>query len=438
MPGSSTSLNPVVPTTSKCRFCSAPLMHSVVDLGTSPLCQKHVRPEDARKPELFYPLHVYVCGACWLVQLEEFAGPEEIFAEDYAYFSSYSDSWLGHARAYAGMAAGRFGLGPGSLVAEVASNDGYLLQYFVEQGIPVLGVEPAANVAQAAREKGVRTEVQFFGRAAARRLSAQYGKASLLVGNNVLAHVPDLDDFVGGLKAMLAEGGVLTMEFPHLQRLIEQNQFDTIYHEHFSYLSFVVVHRIFAHHGITLFDVEELPTHGGSLRIYGCHAEDVGNPVSNRVGALLERERRLGMETLAYYAGFEERVKAAKRKLLEFLIGARREGKTVAGYGAPGKGNTLLNYCGIRTDLLDFTVDRSPHKQGNFLPGTRIPIFAPDKIRDARPDYVLILPWNLREEICRQLSYVEAWGGKFVVPIPEVQVLESPVAEEVFNLNPSS
>ena len=430
MPGNSTPRHSTAHSGSKCRFCSTPLAHSVVDLGLSPLCQKHVTPEGLGKPEQFYPLHVYVCGQCWLMQLEAQASPEEIFAEDYAYFSSYSDSWLRHARQYAGFAMERFELGADSLVAEVASNDGYLLQYFVEKNIPVLGVEPAANVARAAREKGVRTEIRFFGREAARRLSAQYGKASLLIGNNVLAHVPDINDFVGGMKIMLGEKGVLTMEFPHLQRLIEENQFDTIYHEHFSYLSFIAANRIFAHHGITLFDVEELATHGGSLRIYGRHAEDEARPVSDRVGALLERERRLGMESRAYYAGFEEKVKEAKRGLLEFLIGARRAGKTVVGYGAPGKGNTLLNYCGVRTDLLDFTVDRNPHKQGNFLPGTRIPIYHPDQIRAARPDYVLILPWNLREEISRQLSYIHEWGGKLVVPIPEVQVLESPALLE--------
>lgn len=430
MAGKLTTEPPVAPSGGSCRFCSAPLRHSVVDLGASPLCQKHVRPEDANRAERFFPLHAYVCDRCWLMQLEEFASPEEIFAEEYAYFSSYSDSWLRHAKQYADLMEERLGLGPGRLVVEIASNDGYLLQYFVEKGIPVLGVEPAGNVAQAARRKGVRTEVLFFGREAARQLSARFGKAHLLLGNNVLAHVPDINDFVGGMKAMLAEGGVLTMEFPHLQRLIEGNQFDTIYHEHFSYLSLVAVNRIFAHHGITIFDVEELPTHGGSLRIYGRHAEDASKPVRGSVSALLERERRLGMESLAYYACFEEQVKETKRKLLEFLIGVKRQGKKVVGYGAPGKGNTLLNYCGIRTDFLDFTVDRNPHKQGNFLPGTRIPILHPDEISRARPDYVLILPWNLREEISRQFSFIGDWGGKFVIPIPEVQVLEKETAPQ--------
>ena len=430
MPEKTTPNRPVRPSGSSCRFCFAPLSLSVVDLGTSPLCQKHVRPEDAKKAEHFFPLHAYVCRECWLMQLEDFASPEEIFTGEYAYFSSYSDSWLEHARNYTARMVERFGLGQDSLVVEAASNDGYLLQYFLERGIPVLGIEPAANVAAAAREKGVRTEGLFFGQEAARRLSAQYGKANLLVGNNVLAHVPDINDFVGGMKAMLAVNGVITMEFPHLQRLIEGNQFDTIYHEHYSYLSLVAANRIFAHHGLTLFDVEELPTHGGSLRIFACHTEGLIRPVSDNVGALLERERRLGMESPEYYADFEARVKETKRRLLEFLIGAKRDGKTVVGYGAPGKGNTLLNYCGIRTDFLDFTVDRNPHKQGNFLPGTRIPIYHPEAIKAARPDYVIILPWNLKEEISRQLSYIEEWGGKMVVPIPEVQVLEKAVVRQ--------
>ncbi len=410
-----------------CRFCSAPLVHSVIDLGTSPLCQRHILPEHAGEMEPFYPLHAYVCGRCWLMQLEEFAAPGEIFSRDYAYFSSYSSSWLEHARQYAALMTERFGLGGEDLVAEIGSNDGYLLQWFVEKHISVLGIEPAGNVAEAARRKGVRTEEAFFGRETARRLSARYGKAALLVGNNVLAHVPDINDFVGGMKAMLADGGVITMEFPHLQRLIDGNQFDTIYHEHYSYLSFFVAHRIFAHHGITLFDVEELPTHGGSLRVYGRHAEDGGRAVSDSVPALLERERRLGMNTLEYYAAFEERAREAKRRLLEFLIQVKRQGRTVVGYGAPGKGNTLLNYCGIRRDFLDYTVDLNPHKQGAFLPGTRIPVFHPDKIPETRPDYVLILPWNLEKEIRRQMACIESWGGRFVIPIPEVKVLEAAV-----------
>lgn len=412
---------------SKCRFCATDLKHSVVDLGMSPLCQKHITPQHANEAEKFYPLHAYVCHECWLVQLEEFATPDEIFAEDYAYFSSFSDSWLAHCRQYTESMVNRFGFNSSKLVVEIASNDGYLLQWFVEKGIPVLGVEPAANVAQAARQKGIPTEVLFFGAQVAQDLANQYGKADLLLGNNVLAHVPDINDFVGGMKIMLAEEGVITMEFPHLQRLMEGNQFDTIYHEHFSYLSFVAVNRIFEHHGITLFDVQELPTHGGSLRIFGRHTEDTSKPIAENVKALLHREKELGMESLAYYAAFEEKVKETKRKLLTFLIEAKRSGKKVVGYGAPGKGNTLLNYCGIRTDFLDYTVDRSPHKQGNFLPGSRIPICHPDKIMETRPDYVLILPWNLKTEISIQMQHIYEWGGQFVIPIPEVQVFEVPV-----------
>lgn len=409
---------------SKCRFCSSELEYSVVDLGMSPLCQKHVKPEHANELEKFYPLHAYVCSKCWLVQLEEFATPDEIFADEYAYFSSYSDSWLEHARKYSERMINLLELDNKDLVVEIASNDGYLLQWFEKKGIPVLGVEPAANCAAVAREKNIRTEVQFFGEKTAENLSEKYGKADLLLGNNVLAHVPDINDFVKGMKKMLGEHGVITMEFPHLQRLIEGNQFDTIYHEHFSYLSFVAVNRIFAHHGITLFDVEELPTHGGSLRIFGRHTEDNKRPVSNRVKELLKREIDLGFETLEYYSIFEEKVKETKRKLLSFLIEAKGKGKTVVGYGAPGKGNTLLNYCGVKTDFLDYTVDRSPHKQGNFLPGTRIPILSPDVIKETKPDYVLILPWNLKREISKQHCYIKNWGGKFVVPIPQLTILD--------------
>ena len=411
--------------TSKCRFCAAELKHSVVDLGMSPLCQKHVKPEHANQMEKFFPLHAFVCNKCWLVQLDEFASPEEIFADEYAYFSSFSDSWLRHAKKYTDLMIQEFSFDENSLVAEIASNDGYLLQWFVEKNIPVLGIEPAGNCADAAIKKGIRTEVDFFGVETAKKLSIKYKKADLLLGNNVLAHVPDINDFVAGMKIMLAEKGVITMEFPHLQRLMEENQFDTIYHEHFSYLSFVTVNDIFAHHGITLFHVEELPTHGGSIRIYGCHQNDASKPVRNTVTEMLKREKALGFTTIEYYTRFEEQVKETKRKLVEFLIKAKREGKTVVGYGAPGKGNTLLNYCGIRTDFMDYTVDRSPHKQGNFLPGTRIPIFAPEKIKETKPDYVLILPWNLKKEISGQMSFIKDWGGKFVIPIPEVTVFEN-------------
>jgi SAM-dependent methyltransferase len=405
----------------RCRFCQSPLRTSFVDLGMSPLCQTHIAPEQLQDMEPFYPLHAYVCEQCHLVQLQEFVAPDAIFSE-YAYFSSYSTSWVEHARRYVEMAIDRFDLGDRSRVMEVASNDGYLLQHFVAAGVPVLGIEPAANVAQVAIDKGIPTTVRFMGRESAAAIAKEHGHADLLLGNNVLAHVPDINDFVGGMKILLAPGGVITMELPHLQRLIEGVQFDTIYHEHFSYLSLVTVERIFAHHGLTLFDVEELPTHGGSLRIFAKHSDDGARPIEPRVAALRQREIDLGFLGPDRYRGFGEQVKACKRKLLTFLIEARNAGKTIVGYGAPGKGNTLLNYCGIRTDFLDFTVDANPYKQGKFTPGTRIPILAPEAIREARPDYVLILPWNLKDEIARQASYVREWGGRFVVPIPEVTV----------------
>ena len=444
----------------RCRFCEAPLRHTFVDLGPSPLCQRHVTPAEARGMEPFYPLHAYVCAECFLVQLAHDIPPGQIFSSDYAYFSSYSDSWLQHAATYAERMIERLHLTPRNRVVEIASNDGYLLQYFARRGIPVLGVEPTANTAQAAIAKGIPTVVRFFGVQTARELVAEYGQADLLIGNNVLAHVPDLNDFVAGIKLTLAPRGVLTMEFPHLQRLMEENQFDTIYHEHFSYFSFTTVEKVFAKHGITLFDVEELPTHGGSLRIFGRHSGSLApvlggegggeganvkhasfhnspknpSPLPSPLGTgergqeavanLRERERAAGFTDLRHYAYFGERVKETKRKLLDFLIQAKRAGKSIAGYGAPGKGNTLLNYCGIRTDFLDYTVDRSPHKQGNFLPGTRIPILHPDKVRETRPDYLLILPWNLRDEIMHQMAYIRDWGGKFVVPIPEARVYE--------------
>jgi hypothetical protein len=406
----------------RCRFCATELEHTFVDLGMSPLCQKHIEPEDLAKMEPFYPLRVWVCHECFLVQLEEFVPPEEIFGDgEYAYFSSYSDSWLAHARRYAEHMTERLGLGAASRVMEIASNDGYLLQYFAAKGIPVLGIEPASNCAAAAQARGIDTLVSFFGRETAQGVRRDRGTADLLLGNNVLAHVPDLNDFVGGMKILLADAGVITMEFPHLLRLVQENQFDTIYHEHFSYLGFGAVRRIFAHHGLELFDVDELPTHGGSLRIYAQHPGC--RPVAASVGALLDTEARAGMQTLDFYRSFGERVHATKRKLLAFLIQAREQGKRVVGYGAPGKGNTLLNYCGIRTDLLEYTVDRSPHKQGRYLPGTRIPIHAPEKIFETRPDYVLILPWNLKDEIAEQMAGIRAWGGRFVTPIPEVRVL---------------
>jgi 2-polyprenyl-3-methyl-5-hydroxy-6-metoxy-1,4-benzoquinol methylase len=405
-----------------CRFCGALLRHTFVDLGMSPLCESYVSFEQLNEMEPFYPLHVYVCEKCFLVQLQEYVSVDAIFS-DYAYFSSYSDSWLQHASNYVDQMVERFSFTRDSYVVELASNDGYLLQYFVAKGIPVLGVEPAANVAQVAMKKGVPTLIKFFGVETAREMVAQREKADLILANNALAQVPDVNDFVAGMKILLAPTGIVTVEFPHLMRLIEENQFDTIYHEHFSYFSFLTSEKIFAAHGLTLFDIEELGTHGGSLRIYARNAEDASKPVTARVAELRSREIAAGYNRLQQYSCFGEKVKETKRKLLEFLIQVRREGKTVAGYGAPGKGNTLLNYCGIRSDFLDYTVDRSPYKQGKFLPGTHIPILHPDRIRETRPDYILILPWNLKEEIRQQLSYVREWGGKLVVPIPEVEVL---------------
>jgi 2-polyprenyl-3-methyl-5-hydroxy-6-metoxy-1,4-benzoquinol methylase len=406
-----------------CRFCDAPLSHSFADLGMSPPSNSFLKPEQLGRMEKFYPLHAWVCGACFLVQLEEFETPEQIFS-DYAYFSSYSESWLAHARAYTEAMTARFGLGTKSKVIEIASNDGYLLQYFVAQGIPVLGIEPAANVAQAAEKKGVPSLVKFFGTQTAKELAAQGTRADLLLGNNVLAHVPDLNDFVAGMKILVAPQGVITMEFPHLLRLMQGNQFDTIYHEHFSYFSFLTAQQVFAKHGLALFDVEEIPTHGGSLRIYARHAEDAAKAVGARVAELLARERAAGLDRLNTYRAFDEQVKETKRRLLDFLMGAKRAGKRIAGYGAPAKGNTLLNYCGIRSDFIDYTVDRSPHKQGRFLPGVHIPVYGPERIGETKPDYVLILPWNLKDEIVAQMAHIRAWGGRFVVPIPRVQVLD--------------
>jgi SAM-dependent methyltransferase len=373
--------------------------------------------------EPFYPLRVFLCTECFLVQLQEFVAPSEIFA-DYAYFSSYSDSWVRHAEKYVAMISEREELGEDSFVVELASNDGYLLQHFVSRGVPCLGIEPADNVARAAMEKGIPTTVRFFGKATAEEVLAEQGPADLIVGNNVLAHVPDLNDFVSGIKTLLAPTGVVTMEFPHLQKLIEENQFDTIYHEHFSYFSFCVAQDVFRRHGMTIFDVDELPSHGGSLRIYACHAGDGTHEVRPGVGELSTRELAAGFKDPDMYDRFAANVEATKRNILDFLITARNEGKSVVGYGAPGKGNTLLNYCGIRTDFLDYTVDISPHKQGTYTPGTHIPIFSPDKLKSTKPDYVLILPWNLKSEIASQNAYVTEWGGRFVVPIPAVSILE--------------
>jgi 2-polyprenyl-3-methyl-5-hydroxy-6-metoxy-1,4-benzoquinol methylase len=405
-----------------CRFCGAPLRVSFADLGMSPLSNAFLKEGELDRPETFYPLHARACERCLLVQLDHSQPAEQIFTEDYAYFSSYSDLWLKHASDYGDYMCGRFGYGAKHYAVEIASNDGYLLQYFARRGVAVLGVEPAANCARAAEAKGVPSLVKFFNAQTARELAARR-KADLLLGNNVLAHVPDLNAFVQGMPLLLAADGVLTMEFPHLLNLIEQNQFDTIYHEHFSYFSFLAAERVFAQHGITLFDVQELPTHGGSLRIFGRHQADASKPVEASVAALKEKEARAGLDRIDTYRAFAARVARTKRRLLEFLVKAKDEGKRIVGYGAPAKGNTLLNYCGVRSDFLDFTVDRSPHKQGRYLPGTHIPVRHPDAIREARPDYLLILPWNLRDEIIGQTAYIRDWGGKFVVPIPEVTVL---------------
>jgi SAM-dependent methyltransferase len=404
-----------------CRFCGGPLTE-FVDLGMSPLCESFLTKAQLDTMEPFYPLAAYVCRDCLLVQLQEYVAPKKIFSE-YAYFSAYSDSWLDHARRYAEAMTKRLSLGSASRVIELGSNDGYLLQFFVAKGIPVLGIDPAANVAKAAEKRGVPTLVRFFGAEAARELAESGTQADLVLGNNVLAQIADLNLFVEGIPIILKAGGVCTIEFPHLLKTIEGNQFDQIYHEHFSYFSALTAERIFAAHGMRMFDVDELPTHGGSLRIYACHANDRSHPTESSVFDLLLREREAGLHTLGTYSNFADRVRTTKRKLLSFLIEAKNTGKTLAGYGAPGKGNTLLNYCGIRGDFLDYTVDRNPYKHGKYLPGTHIPIFPPEKIFETKPDYVLILPWNLKDEIVDQLREIRSWGAKFVVPIPEVSVI---------------
>ena len=408
-------------TETACRFCGATVDAVFADLGMSPLANSYLPPERANGMEPFYPLRALVCGNCFLVQLEEFETPERIFS-DYAYFSSYSTSWLEHSRRYSEQMIERFGLSDSSHVVEIASNDGYLLQFFHERQIPVLGIEPAANVAKVALQKGIPTLVEFFGRETARSLAGE-SSADLLLGNNVLAHVPDLNDFVAGMKILLKAGGVITMEFPHLMRLIEDNQWDTIYHEHFSYFSFLTVSRVFEAHGLKLFDIDELPTHGGSLRIYGAHAEDDSKAQTDAARELLARERAAGFEQLETYLGYGQRVRADKRQILSFLIDLKQQGLRVVGYGAPAKGNTLLNYCGIGRDFLDFTCDLNPHKQGHFLPGSHIPIRSPEEIREDRPDVVLILPWNLKDEIVEQLGFIRDWGGRFAARTPELTLL---------------
>ena len=404
-----------------CLFCAASLRHTFVDLGMSPLCERYLTAEQLNQMEPFYPLHAYLCEQCFLVQVQAYVSPEAIFTE-YAYFSSYSDSWLAHAKAYAEMITARFGLDTASQVIELGSNDGYLLQYFLAKGLRVLGVEPAKNVARAAIARGVPTVTKLFGRQTARELVAEGLQADLLCGANVLAQVPDVNDFVGGIKLLLKPGGVVTVEFPHLMRLMAENQFDTIYHEHFSYFSLTAAAKVFERQGLKVFDVEELSTHGGSLRVYVRHAEDVEKKVGERVRNLLAVEQAAGFTNIEHYLSFEARVKDTKHLLLKFLNAAQVEGKSVVGYGAPAKGNTLLNYCGVRSDLIEYTVDRSPAKQGHFLPGTHIPIYHPDKIKETKPDYLLILPWNLQAEVMSQMQHIRDWGGQFVVPIPEVRV----------------
>ncbi len=404
-----------------CRLCGASLTRTFVDLGMSPLCESYVAADQLDAPEVFYPLHVRLCDSCLLVQLPAYVSGESIFS-DYAYFASYSDSWVAHAKRYAEAMTGRLGLTSDSLVTEVASNDGYLLQHFHAEGIPVLGVEPAANVAEAARSRGIRTEIQFLGAETGEQVARRYGRADLVAANNVFAHVPDIRGFAAGLRALVKDEGVVTLEFPHLLRLIEGRQYDTIYHEHFSYLSLLTSTRALATAGLRVVDVDELGTHGGSLRVYARPEESSGEPTAH-VKAVLDQEERAGLNSVAGHEGFAGAVLKIKSDLLEFLLAAAKEGRSVAGYGAPGKGNTLLNHCGIRSDLLSYTVDRSPVKQGKFLPGTHIPIYSPEQLAETRPDYILVLPWNLREEISSQLSYVRSWGGRLVFPIPLLEIV---------------
>jgi 2-polyprenyl-3-methyl-5-hydroxy-6-metoxy-1,4-benzoquinol methylase len=405
-----------------CRFCEATLTRSFVDLGMSPLSNAYLTGEQLSCMEPFYPLRAFVCDSCFLVQLEQYETPAHLFG-DYAYFSSYAESWLAHARMYVDSMIDRFGLNSTSQVVEIASNDGYLLQYFQQKDVPVLGVEPAANVAAVARAAGIPTIVKFFGVETARELASEGHNADLLIGNNVLAHVPDLNDFVAGFRKLLKVDGIVTLEFPHLLELVLRNEFDTIYHEHFSYFSFLTAESVLAKHGLTVFDVQQLPTHGGSLRLFARNTNDASRPVTPAVARLRELELDAGLRRVETYGRFAEQVKETKRNLLEFLIAAKRAGKSIVGYGAPAKGNTLLNYCGIGNDFLDYTVDRNPRKQGRYLPGSHLPICNPDRVRETRPDYLLILPWNLKDEIMQQMALIREWGGRFVVPIPRVEVL---------------
>ncbi len=406
----------------KCRVCNNLLTHEFIDLVNAPPSNSFLTKDQLNEPEVFYPLKLYVCDNCFLVQINEYKKSGEIFNQEYAYFSSFSSSWLEHAKEYVNMITSRIGLNAASLVMEIASNDGYLLQYFLKKQIPCLGIEPSVNTAQAAIEKGIEVLEEFFTANLAERLVQKGRKADLIIGNNVLAHVPDINDFVAGLKIALKDNGVITLEFPHLIQLIEENQFDTIYHEHFSYLSFHTVRRIFAEYGLVLFDVEELPTHGGSLRIYAGHDKDDSKSVTLNVAALLEKEAAKGMVQLDYYLGFQQKADKVKYELLAFLFKQKKAGKKVAAYGAAAKGNTLLNYCSVKKDLIEFVVDASPHKQGKFLPGSHIPVVKEDEIKSMKPDYVLILPWNIKDEITEQLSYIRKWDGKFVVAVPEIKV----------------
>lgn len=405
-----------------CRLCSSPLVHTFVDLGMSPPCESFVAADAANDVEPFYPLHAFVCDECFLVQLQEYVAPENIFTE-YAYFSSFSDSWVAHAKRYCDMVIERFALGESSFVVELASNDGYLLQHFLTSNIPMLGIEPAVNVAKVAIGKGIPTLTEFFNEALATDMAARGQKADLIIGNNVLAQVPDINDFVAGMKALLKPDGVITLEFPHIEKLIEKNQFDTIYHEHFSYFSLLTIEKMARRHGLKVFDVEEIPTHGGSLRVFFSH-EDGNFPREARVDSLLARELNAGLDRIETYTAFSEAVRQTKRNLLSFLIRLKEMRKSICAYGAPGKGNTLLNYCGIGTDFIDFAVDRNPYKHGRLTPGMHIPIRPVSEIQRIKPDYVLILPWNLKTEIVAQMNDIRNWGGKFIVPIPDVSIID--------------
>lgn len=406
----------------KCNFCSTPLKHSFCNLGTTPLANAYLKPEKIEEKEPRYALHVFVCSNCFLVQLNEFTSPDHMFS-DYAYFSSFSETWLLHVEKYTDQVVDRFRIENRHLVIEIASNDGYLLQFFQKKGIPVLGIEPAKNVAEKAEAQGIPTMTQFFSTQLAQELASKGIQADLLIGNNVLAHIPNLNDFVAGMKIVLKPKGCITLEFPHLLKLMQENQFDTIYHEHCSYFSLITLETIFSSHGLKIFDVEEIPTHGGSLRLFVAHAEDNEKTVIANVGRIKAKEVEAGLNNIETYTAFNTQAKIIKSEMLAFLEKIRLEGKTVAGYGAPAKGNTLLNYCGIDTKLISYTVDISPHKQGLFLPGSRIPIYSPAKIKEAKPDFLVILPWNLKEEIMRQMTCIKEWGGKFVIPIPRLEVV---------------